>query len=333
MKTIHTYIKTACLLALTVLLAACEKDPSMTDITIDRTSLSLLLGDNAQITVQPVPVDANVDVREFEWSSDNEAIATVTRFGIVHTVEEGTCNITVKHGSFSKSVPVTITDPVVVPAKKGHWKFEGADLRTATTGQALVYGKGGGAGIEVPTADASGFTSINGPKADNKAVRIAKGYFFRAAHGLTAPQGYPVVPEYTLMFDFRIPATGSWYTFFQTEMTNSSDGEVFIRPAGNIGVGSTGYSEATVSPNEWHRLVVSGKYGDGGWYNYYLDGALVHTAVVADERFGLDLSYIYLLADNDGDDADIDISEIAIWQEPLDALQVKKLERAESKLR
>jgi hypothetical protein len=328
---INNYIKIACMLALAFLWTACEKEMTMTDITVDKESISALLGDNVQITVNPVPADASIDAREYEWSSDNEAIATVTRFGIVHSVEEGTCNITVKHGSFSKSVSVTITDPVVLPAKKGHWKFEGADLKTATIGQALVYGKGSGAGIDIPTADASGFTSINGPKTENKAVRVKKGYFFRAAHGLTAPQDYPVVPEYTLMFDFRIPATGSWYTFFQTDVTNSSDGEVFIRPAGNIGVGSTGYSDATVSPNEWHRFVVSGKYGE--WYNYYLDGVLIRNAVVTDERFGLDLSYIYLLADNDGDDGDIDVSEIALWQEPLDALQVKKLERTESKLR
>jgi hypothetical protein len=325
------FIKSFCIIAVSILWTACEKEESMTGITVDKESLSLLLGNNGQITVNPIPAGIDVDTRTYEWSSDNEAIATVTRFGVVHTVEEGTCNITVKQGSYSKTVAVTVVDPIVIPQKKAHWKFEdAANLTAATIGKNLEFAKGSGATWECPTTDLAGFEAIAGPKSDNKAVRVKKGYSFRVTHELSAPAGYPVVPEYTLMFDFKIPETGKWYTFFQTDPTNVGDGEVFINTGGHIGVGATGYS-GDVTANVWHRVVVSGKYGE--WYNYYLDGESILKASTTDERFGLHLAYLLLFADNDGDDADIDIAEVALWAEPLDDTQVKKLERTETKLR
>jgi hypothetical protein len=327
------FIKSLCLLVLSSLWMACEKEETMTGIAVDKESLSLLLGDNAQITVQPIPAGIDVDTRTYEWSSDNEAVATVTPFGIVRTVEEGTCNITVKKGSFSQTIPVTVIDLIQVPDKKGQWKFDdAANLTAATIGNRLDFAKGAGNSWECPTQDVSGFEAIAGPNGDNKAVRVKKEYSFRVTHGLSAPAGYPVVPEYTLMFDFRIPETGKWYAFFQTDPANADgDAEVFIRPAGTIGVGTTGYSQAVVTPNVWHRFVVSGKYGE--WYNYYLDGEPIHKASTDEQRFGLDLTYLLLFADNDGDDADIDVAEVALWIEPLDDAQVKKLERTESKIR
>jgi hypothetical protein len=322
------------LLAAASLLTACEKEQTMSDITVDRESLELVLGNHGQITVNPVPAGVSVDTRTFEWSSDNEAVATVTPFGVVRSVEEGTCNVTVKHGSFAKTVPVKVTDPVQVPAKKGHWRFDDAsNLLAAATGTALNYGKGAGAAFDCPTTDLSGFTAIAGPAADNKAVRVKKGYFFRAAHGLSVPEGYPVVPEYTLMIDFKIPELNFWYTFFQTAPKNDDgDAEVFINKSGAIGVGSTGYSETKVTPGEWHRLVVSAKYND--WFDYYLDGTRIHRGgAMNDPRFGLDAAALLFFADNDGDDADIDVAEIALWNQPLDEAQVKKLQRTESKIR
>jgi hypothetical protein len=64
-----------------------------------------------------------------------------------------------------------------------------------------------------------------------------------------------------------------------------------------------------------------------------LDGALIGTSKQEDTRFGLDFTHLIFFGDNDGDDADIDVSEVAIWSEPLDENQVKKVERKESKLR
>jgi hypothetical protein len=338
----NNYIKITCLLAMVFLWAACDKESSMTGITVDKESLSLILGNNVQITVQPIPVDVSVDTRTYEWSSDNEAIATVTQFGIVRTVEEGTCNITVKHGTFSKTIPVTIVDPVVLPDKVAHWKFEEADLRTATIGNDLVYGKridGSPRTSQIPITDLAGFTSIAGPKADNKAVRVSQWYFFQVEHGIAPNGGGTKVNEYTIMFDCRIPQTG-WHCFLQTDPNDNGDGDLFTNGSGKVGVGATGYSETAVPPDEWHRLVASVKSGE--FVNYYLDGSLIHSLEagkkdiadfpIDDHRFVLD-SKIVLLGDEDGEDGDIEVSEIAMWNQALDAAQVKKIERRETKLR
>ncbi|MDR2626507.1 MAG: Ig-like domain-containing protein, partial [Dysgonamonadaceae bacterium] len=337
---IEFFNKIVCMLALISILAACEKEEAITGITVDKESLSLILGENAQITVNPVPADAGIDTRTYEWSSDNEAIAIVTPFGIVRSIEEGSCNITVKQGTFSKVIPVTVVDPIQVPAKKAHWKFEDADIRTATIGQALVYGKridGSPRTTELPTTDLSGFTPIAGPKSDNKAVHVSQWYFFQAAHGIPAGNGGGTkVNEYTIMFDFRIPQTG-WHCFLQTAPNNNDDGDLFTNGSGKVGVGSTGYSADAVPAGEWHRLVASVKSGE--FINYYLDGTLIHTLSAGGKsiedfpidghRFVLE-DKIVLIGDEDGEDGDMDVSEIALWEQALDANQVKKLERTES---
>jgi hypothetical protein len=254
-------------------------------------------------------------------------------------VEEGNCNITVMHGAFSKTISVSITDPIVVPNKAAHWTFEDADLRKATIGQDLVYGKridSQPRTSEIPTADLAGFTAINGPKSDNKGVRVAQWYFFQATHGI-APNGGGTtgVNDYTIMYDFRIPLTG-WHCFLQTDPNDDGDGDLFTNGSGRIGVGTTGYSTTAVPQGEWHRLVATVKSGE--FVNYYLDGssilAFTNVAEIPVDGHRLVLqSKAVLLGDEDGEDNDIEVSEIAMWSQALDADQVKKLERIESKLR
>lgn len=235
-----------------------------------------------------------------------------------------------------------VTDPIQIPAKKAHWEFEDVDMRKATIGQPLIYGKridGSPRASEIPTTDLRGFTSIAGPKSDNKAVRVAQWSFFSATHGIAPNGGGAKVNEYTIMFDFRIPQTG-WHCFLQTEPNNNDDGDLFTNGSGKVGVGATGYSADAVPAAEWHRLVASVKSGQ--FVNFYLDGALIHSLEAGNKniadfpidghRFVLD-SKIVLLGDEDGEDGEVEVSEIALWDQALNADQVKKLERTESKLR
>jgi hypothetical protein len=341
MKTTR-FIKAASLIACAALWTACEKEATLTGISVDRESLSLQLGNNAQITANPIPADASVDTRTYEWSSDNESVAVVTPFGIVRSIEEGTCNITVRNGAFSATIPVTVVDPIQVPAKKAHWTFDEADPRAAAIGQPLVYGKridGSPRTTQLPTDDLSGFTPIAGPASDNKAIRVAQWFFFGATPGIAPNGGGQGVNEYTILFDFRIPQTG-WHCFLQTAPNNDDDGDLFTNGSGKIGVGATGYSADAVPAGEWHRLVATVK--SGAFVNFYLDGALFHSLEaggknIADfpvdgHRFVIQ-GKIALLGDEDGEDGDIEVSEIALWDQALNADQVKKLERTESKLR
>jgi hypothetical protein len=354
------------LLAVAFLWAACEKEATMTGITVDKESLTLLLGYNEQVTVQPIPADINVDTRSYEWSSDNEAIATVTPFGVVHTVEEGTCNITVKHGSFSKTIPVTIIDPVEVPTKAASWLFDDAsNLLTAAIGNELKYGKRWYDGVtpgpdggyqvpfddhsetEIPASDLSGFEPVNGPKPGNGAIHMQPKYFLFADHGI-APNAGPYsgkINEYTIMMDIYMPKRDEggvvdwrWHALLQTSLANINDAEIWIRGNnGALGVGSSGYSDAAKGLTEktWYRVVVAVNCGTS--YKIYVNGEVVLTATNkgADERFALEPDGVLFFVEENryNIDADIICSELAMWNVALDDDQVKKLERQESKLR
>jgi hypothetical protein len=135
-------------------------------------------------------------------------------------------------------------------------------------------------------------------------------------HGIS-PQGQEkFVNEYSLLFDFKIPDTGIWHSFFQTDVRNNSDGDFFINPSGNIGVAAVGYSNFTIAKNEWYRLVISVKNGDS--FNCYLDGDLLMTRNIQslEGRFSLD-SLLLLFADENSEDGDIVCSEISIWNKAL----------------
>jgi hypothetical protein len=143
-------------------------------------------------------------------------------------------------------------------------------------------------------------------------------------HGIS-PQGQEkFVNEYSLLFDFKIPDTGIWHSFFQTDVKNISDGDFFISPSGNIGVAAVGYSNFTIAKNEWYRLVISVKNGDS--FNCYLDGDLLMTRNIQslEGRFSLD-SLLLLFADENSEDGDIVCSEISIWNKALSGAQAKEL--------
>ena len=201
-----------------------------------------------------------------------------------------------------------------IPDRKGWWKFDNpANLKQEVAG----YGRS----LEtVGTA----ITAAAGPEAANGAVRVGIGSYFRMVHNIPANGGGAFVNEYTLAFDFKVPALGVWYTFFQTSTLNANDGECFINPSGNIGVGATGYTGTSIRAGEWYRLVVSVK--NGSFYNYYLDGMLVlsGTPQGKDSRFGLDPTLL-IFADENGEDGPIDCAELAIWDRPLTAAEVKTL--------
>jgi hypothetical protein len=357
--------KIACLLAAFSLFTACENEEPMTGIAVDKESLELILGYSGQITVNPVPADIDVDTRTYEWSSDNEEIATVTPFGVVRTVEEGTCNITVKHGTFSQTIPVTVIDPVQVPAKKASWLFDDAsDLLKAEIGQKLVYGRrwyngtnpnpDGGNQVpfdnvtenstEIPASDVTGFASANGPKTGNGAIRMQPKYFLAAPHGIAPQAGVHdgKVNKWTIMMDIYMPQREGdgvdwrWHALLQTDLANSNDAEVWVRGNnGALGVGTSGYSDASKGLKEktWYRVVVSANCGAS--YKIYINGEMVLDASNKgnDARFALDPAGVFFFIEDNRYNigADIICSGLAMWDVALDDQQVKKLERLENK--
>ena len=87
---------------------------AVTDIKLDKTKLSLTVGDAAvQLTATVVPenaTDADVD-----WSSSDLSVATVDGSGLVTAVAEGTATITAKAGDKTATCKVTVKAAAPAP--------------------------------------------------------------------------------------------------------------------------------------------------------------------------------------------------------------------------
>ncbi len=202
---------------------------------------------------------------------------------------------------------------------KGRWTFDNtSNLLQATLGSNLVL--------------QGTHTAIAGPTTGDNAVRIGVGSYYHCYHGIPANgSGSPLkVNRYSMLIDFRVSQTGQWYTFFQTDLQNTTDGEAFINPNGQLGVSATGYSSYQLIPGEWYRLVISA--GLGSQYNYYLDGQLIQSggAQTPDDRFALmplsNGNDVLLFADENGEDNTIDVAQMAIFDTCLTPLQVADLQ-------
>lgn len=78
----------------------------MSSITVDKTSLQLLAGDNSQLTASAVPAVANQPA--FQWTSGDVTIATVSN-GLVKALKPGETNITVSYKNVKTVIPVKVT--------------------------------------------------------------------------------------------------------------------------------------------------------------------------------------------------------------------------------
>jgi hypothetical protein len=196
---------------------------------------------------------------------------------------------------------------------KGLWLFDAPILGLATIGQNL-------------TPVGSGMTVVsdgpNGTNSTNRAVHVIKGEYYICNHGLPGTNGGAVVSDYTLMFDIRI-TTNVWYSFYQTTLSNGDDAEFFINTGGGIGIG--GQYAGKINLNTWHRVVITRTVAT---IAAYIDGVMVISRDGTDSRFNLNLAGVLFFADNDGDDGDIDVAEIALWDRSLSAEEAARLGKA-----
>lgn len=214
----------------------------------------------------------------------------------------------------------TGVSPDAIAGIKGYWKFDDTtNITHATFGTDLT--------------SVGYIQNIKGATSTDQAVRLGTESYFRCFHNIPINgSGSPTqVNKYTLLFDFKINQFGMWRSFYQTDPSNgiTNDAEVFINPAGNIGVSATGYSQYSLKAGEWYRLVIS--VGLGNHFDYYLDGHLLFsgTSQAADGRFALYPSTgqneFLLFADNDGEDNVMDISQVAVYGTDLSAALVDSL--------
>lgn len=140
------------------------------------------------------------------------------------------------------------------------------------------------------------------------------GLFFDT--GAFANGGGDYINNYTIVFDVRVNSGFNWLSFWQTNDSNSNDGDLFVNPDGGIGI-SADYN-GTISGDTWHRVAfVFGLFDDNGTTSTallkFIDGTLAGAQNLGsgvDGRWSLyptDDTFFngaYLFADNSGDMSD-----------------------------
>jgi hypothetical protein len=337
---IKYFIIAVCTLASGLGLTGCEDDDkAVTGIAIDKETITLDADATTTVIPFPIPWDASI-ADHFTWTSENRNVVKVNNKGQVLGVDPGETDIVCHYGNLSKTVHVKVNPVVTLEDRihelnaNGYWEFENpAYLTQKLIGNDLVF-----------VEDNKKITSVEGPRPDNKAIRIPRdsrnagvtGTFVKCLHGFAVKTGEEKINEYTVMWDIRLPdeegmpESGYYSLMSSRTLDNSQDQDFAIRRAGSLGIGALGYApDGTLVKGKWHRIVLSAKAGV--FFTYYVDGRKVYDGNVADataavdKRFSLLPGGVLFFSDEDGDDSTIDSSAIAIWNKALTAAEVSTL--------
>jgi len=190
----------------------------------------------------------------------------------------------------------------------GLWEFDDPDsLTLAAVGPELVL--------------VGSDSAVAGPAEGDGAVYLSYDGYYEVDNPIDTLE-----TEYSLVFDFRVDSL-VWQCFYNTDISNTSEGDCFIDPNGNIGVWDTpvdGYKASGLKVGNWHRLVVAVSQEDTlGFVNYYLDGMPFFKSDVKDmhPRFTL-VEKLHLIADGSGYDGPIHIAQIRLYDKALSDAEV-----------
>lgn len=213
-----------------------------------------------------------------------------------------------------------------VPEPAGLWEFNSlTNLTRATIGNDLEL--------------VGSHLSIEGVSSGDKAVSIGIGSYYICTSGITPNGGGGYVNEYTLLYDLSYPTStlGQWASILQTNQMNENDGDYFKHPSDESwGVADLGYSdnrqrgEFYSEADTWYRIVLSVKLAMDGteFFNLYVDGELACTHdtgwLGTDGRFSIENTVLFF-ADDDTEDAELHISNLAIWDHPLTEEEIAEL--------
>lgn len=132
--------------------------------------------------------------------------------------------------------------------------------------------------------------------------------------------------SYTAVWDVKVEALAGFQALLQTDASQGSDGELFIRGDGGVGIG--GDYDGAVAPGAWSRIAVTVQdRGDGtATLSKYLDGAFLDSQTVNAARFTLDgASGFLLMTDNDGETGAGQLAHFGVSTEVLDAAAIAAL--------
>ncbi|MBN1845363.1 MAG: hypothetical protein JW810_06735 [Sedimentisphaerales bacterium] len=225
---------------------------------------------------------------------------------------------------YASVVEADVPDPV------GVWYFD--------AGNPLAAAVGGDLELVGSHAVAEGMSPTDG------AMQIDEGSYYRCPHGIAANGGGSNVNQWTLLIDFYYPAESlldppaGYIDLLQCDYTNISDSDWTIRgnPPGGIGISAVGYSDQygyVADPNVWYRMVVP--IDNGTRHDLFMDGNKIFAGIPQpiDDRFSLHpavdpngVALLFCAGNNqDGDDALIRVTTVAIWDRALSYGECKAL--------
>ena len=313
-------------------LSSCQTEsPALSGISAQSETLRLNYGSRARVPAWPEPW--NCTDYQFTYKSANPNIASVDEFGTITTEGLGTTTITASQGSYSAQVTVevyayTIADLIQEEVSKGLnglWVFDKGSAMKATVGTDLVPHYPDDEGVLGPVSN-DGYEEVTGFNKIDGAILTKKSALFELTHNLSSPS------TYTFMIDAMRPSSTSdnkYTTFFNRDLTNSADQYIYWRKDGKFQFGESTYrtdSADYFSNDKWFRMVMI-KDGAGKTLAVYANASLIQKWSGVPEASAIlpDGTWCLLNADNDGDDAPLYYSTIAVWDRALTEAEVTAL--------
>lgn len=173
------------------------------------------------------------------------------------------------------------------------------------------------AGAKISTSGT--VTPIVGPGAHDSAIRVPKGASLSVPHGLGAG-----AEGYSILLDLRMNRIRGFQNLFQTDTTNSSDGDLFVNANGYVGTAEAGYSTTTLQAKVWCRLVLV--VNNGTEFSIYLDGRKISKGNPQPLKGRYTLQGRFLLsADDNGETDTVDYARVAVFGSALSDTAVANL--------
>ena len=236
--------------------------------------------------------------------------------------------------------PSALGIPMPTPVR-GLWTFEEKDF-SAIIGQSISY-------IDGPKGATSGATDLGTTESfeiegvGGKTLNVMKvghvgsnpnfGYIIN--HNIEANGGGKRVNQYSLAYDIYFSGKGNGWASI-ANLDNNGDGDVFWRKSdGGLGQGGGGYEpeepENQVTAEQWHRIILSFDLSSG-FYTKYLNGKY-HSKQAnggLDGRQSMGES-VWLFNDNDGENGELFINSIAIYNREISPAEAAILGGVEPK--
>ena len=311
-----------------VLVGCNKKSPKLSGIDFE--PMKIQYGYTTFVSAYPKPWDCTDYT--FTYKSANPDIVSVDAYGTVTPEWVGNTSISVSSGAYSADVPVEVYTNVpesvwknqigdIIQAQvsdklNGLWEFNGKAPMKATVGKDLVPHYPDSGGDLGPISD-DGYTKVLGFHAFDGAILTKYNALFELSCNLSSGTCY------TFLIDAMRPSSSDnkYTTFLSWEKTsNAADQYIDWRKDGCFQFGGGGdYRSGPeyFSNDKWWRMVFFMDLANGRQKVFANGQKILDVASPNGTGFFPYPDMVLLNADNDGDDAPLYFSTVAVWDRAL----------------